>query len=115
MKEFWERCKRFCNGQERIDRLKRESEQSMKRHDEALCRAREQYQLAMALGEKEAQRERERAQQQTEQAAKQARAELRDRFAMAALTGLVGDYHDNAAAKLAYEYADAMLKARGDD
>lgn len=42
-----------------------------------------------------------------------ARAELRDRFAGRALTGLVGDYHDNAAAKLAYEYADAMLKARG--
>ena len=54
-----------------------------------------------------------------ERARKQARAELRDRFAIAALTGLKanpdfdGTKHDYA--KIAYEYADAMLKARGDD
>ena len=59
-------------------------------------------------------------------------AELRDRFAMAALTGLTSAYHgsaesaasivdiaeklgvleDFAIAKMAYNYADAMLKAR---
>lgn len=47
------------------------------------------------------------------------RAELRDRFAMAALTGLLADHTMDFAvtefADLAYEYADAMLKARGDD
>jgi hypothetical protein len=51
--------------------------------------------------------------------AEQARAELRDRFAMAALTGLLADHTMNIAvtefADLSYEYADAMLKARGDD
>jgi len=56
---------------------------------------------------------------EAEQAAKQARAELRDRFAMAALTGLLGDPESSMEsndwlAKVAYEYADAMLKARGD-
>ena len=48
----------------------------------------------------------------------QARAELRDRFAMAALTGLLADHTMDIAvtefADLSYEYADAMLKARGD-
>ena len=50
----------------------------------------------------------------------QARAELRDRFAMAALTGLLaaGDAHaynrDEMAAE-AWRQADAMLKARGDE
>lgn len=56
-----------------------------------------------------------------ERATKQARAELRDRFAMAALTGLLA--YDTAAmndniegfAKHAYQFADAMLKARGDE
>lgn len=57
---------------------------------------------------------------EAEQAEKQARAELRDRFAMAALTGMltVGDSalpRPNDAAEWSYEYADAMLKARGDD
>ena len=48
------------------------------------------------------------------------RAELRDRFAMAALTGLIAYPRDCAGGntplafgKRAYEYADAMLKARG--
>ena len=54
-----------------------------------------------------------------ESARKQARAELRDRFAMAALTGLLADhtmqdFSVTAFAGLSYEYADAMLKARGD-
>jgi hypothetical protein len=49
---------------------------------------------------------------------KAARAELRNRFAMAALTGLLaaGDHHaynrDEAAGE-AWKQADAMLKARG--
>ena len=47
-----------------------------------------------------------------------ARAELRDRFAMAALTGLLADhtmqnFSVTEFADLSYEYADAMLKARG--
>jgi hypothetical protein len=51
---------------------------------------------------------------------KQARAELRDRFAAAALTGLVSDpecgrFTAAVVADTAYEYADAMLKARGDE
>jgi hypothetical protein len=44
---------------------------------------------------------------------------LRDQFAMAALTGIVACYRDHEGAetipdrcKKAYEYADAMLKAR---
>ena len=54
-----------------------------------------------------------------ESARKQARAELRDRFAMAALTGLVSDpecgrFTAAVVADSAYEYADAMMKARGD-
>lgn len=57
---------------------------------------------------------------EAEQAIKQARAKLRDRFAMAALTGMLA-YPDGGMAqdqptyfsKRAYEYADAMLKARG--
>jgi len=57
---------------------------------------------------------------EAEQAAKQARAELRDRFAGHALEGLLaaGDAHaynrDEMAAE-AWRQADAMLKARGDD
>lgn len=56
---------------------------------------------------------------------KEQRCRLRDEFAMAALTGLLaysyvnpmrGNYHENCddrrAAESAYEYADAMLKAR---
>lgn len=56
---------------------------------------------------------------EAEQAAKQASAELRDRFAMAALTGLLaaGDahaYNRDKRAEIAWQEADAMLKARGD-
>lgn len=57
---------------------------------------------------------------EAEQTAKQARAELRDRFAMAALTGLIAcpdfDYTitPEQMASDAYTLADAMLKARGD-
>ena len=57
-----------------------------------------------------------------EQQRKQARAELRDRFAAAALTGLLvaGDnfaqvYNRDEMAIEAWNQADAMLKARGDD
>ena len=54
---------------------------------------------------------------EAEQAGKAARAELRDRFAMAALTGLLADHTMQQLsvtqfADLSYEYADAMLKAR---
>lgn len=56
---------------------------------------------------------------EAEQAAKQARAELRDRFAMAALTGMLADSKLRGPqadfARDAYQMADAMLKARGDD
>ena len=49
-------------------------------------------------------------------AQQQARAELRDRFAMAALTGMKANPNSDGTqydyAKWAYEYADAMLKAR---
>jgi hypothetical protein len=46
-----------------------------------------------------------------------ARAELRDRFAMAALTGLVSDpecgrFTAAVVADTAYEYAEAMMRAR---
>jgi hypothetical protein len=48
-----------------------------------------------------------------------ARAELRDKFAKAALTGLLaypgGVGSHEQCAITAYKYADAMLKARGDD
>lgn len=51
----------------------------------------------------------------------QARAELRDRFAMAALTGLLASrnpqsprFHPEDDAAYVYAVADAMLKARGD-
>ena len=37
---------------------------------------------------------------------------LRDWFAGQALMGLVNQYHPDGAAKLAYEYADAMIAAR---
>lgn len=43
---------------------------------------------------------------------------LRDYFAAAALTGLMeqsGVLHDKEIAKWAYEFADAMLKARGQE
>ncbi len=55
-----------------------------------------------------------------EQARKQARAELRDRFAMAALTGLLvqgwtSELGREERAANAWAEADAMLKARGDD
>ena len=49
----------------------------------------------------------------------QERRALRDRFAMAALTGLLADHTMDFAvtefADLSYKYADAMLKARGND
>lgn len=53
-----------------------------------------------------------------QQAEAQARAELRDRFAIAALTGLLaaGDalaYNRNEMAIEAWKQADAMMKARG--
>ena len=57
---------------------------------------------------------------EAEQAIKQARAELRDRFAIAALSGLLaaGDHHaynrneTAIAAAEAWKHADAMMKAR---
>ena len=54
---------------------------------------------------------------EAKQAEKQARAELRDRFAMAALTGFLAADHCIASdvARWSYEYADAMLGARGND
>lgn len=92
MKDLWERLKRFYNGQDRIDRMNREFEQRMEWHREDIERAR-----------------------------KQARAELRDRFAMAALTGLLS-YETGILrgtpegfAVHAYQFADAMLEARGDE
>ena len=88
MKDLWERLKRFYNGQARIDRMNREFEQRMEWHREDIERAR-----------------------------KQARAELRDRFAMAALTGMMAANYEftDRVVKETYEIADAMLKARGDD
>jgi len=56
-----------------------------------------------------------------ESARTQARAELRDRFAMAALTGLLANgsfylaNHLDQRAKAVWAEADAMLKARGDE
>lgn len=93
MKDPCERLKRFDNGQDRIDRMNREFEQRMERHREDIERAR-----------------------------KQARAELRDRFAMAALTGMMASrdshsprFHPEDDAAYVYAVADAMLRARGDD
>ena len=88
MKDLWERLKRFYNGQDRIDRMNREFEHRMEWHREDIERAR-----------------------------KQARAELRDRFAMAALTGLLaaGSMWSGEAADEAWKQADAMLKARDND
>lgn len=91
MKDLWERLKRFYNGQDRIDRMNREFERRMEWHREDIERAR-----------------------------KQARAELRDRFAIAALTGLLaaGDalaYNRKENAEEAWAQADAMMKARGDE
>jgi hypothetical protein len=45
-----------------------------------------------------------------------ARAELRDRFAMAALQGMLARESDLArdVARYAYQYADAMIKERGE-
>jgi len=37
---------------------------------------------------------------------------LRDYFAAAALTGLLRESEDNDVAKLAYQFADAMMEAR---
>ena len=50
----------------------------------------------------------------------QARAELRDRFAMAALAGLLANPAEARISPAewtydAYRFADAMLKARGDE
>lgn len=89
MKDLWEWFKRFYNGQDRIDRMNREFDQRMEWHREDIERAREQ-----------------------------ARAELRDRFAMAALEGFLaaGDPYDrDKMAAEAWRQADAMLRARGDD
>ena len=88
MKDLWERLKRFYNGQDRIDRMNREFEHRMEWHREDIERAR-----------------------------KQARAELRDRFAMAALTGLLaaGSMWSGEAADEAWKQADAILKARDND
>lgn len=90
MKDLWERLKRFYNGQDRIDQMNRQFEQRMEWHREDI-----------------------------ERASKQARAELRDRFAGHALEGLLaaGDGHEFNRDKMAAEawrQADAMLKARGD-
>ena len=54
---------------------------------------------------------------EAELAAKQSRAELRDRFAMAALTGLLANPAEARISPAewtydAYRFADAMLKAR---
>lgn len=55
-----------------------------------------------------------------EACAKHERQELRDRFAMAALTGVLAhptrfnNFYDDVA-KSAWDYADAMLKARKED
>jgi hypothetical protein len=51
---------------------------------------------------------------------KAARAELRDRFAMAALTGLLANPAEARISPAewtydAYRFADAMMKARGDE
>ena len=96
MRGLWERFKRFYNGQDRIDRMNREFEQRMEWHREDIERAR-----------------------------KQARAELRDRFAERAMEKMIDAadlcpsvYRDEnkrrALAKLSYGIADAMLEARGD-
>ena len=55
---------------------------------------------------------------EAEQAAKEARAELRDEFAKAALIGLLasgGGSFTYEKVREAWEIANAMLKARGDD
>ncbi|MCA3431655.1 MAG: hypothetical protein INF71_18790 [Roseomonas sp.] len=87
MKGLWGRLKRFYNGQDRIDRMNREFEQRIEWHREDIERAR-----------------------------KQARVELRDRFAMAALTGLLAANYEftDRVVEETWEIADAMLKARGD-
>ena len=91
MKDLWDRLKRRITGQDTIDQWRREHELRMEWLGEDIKRARQQ-----------------------------ARAELRDRFAKAALTGLLaaGDAHafnrDEMAAE-AWRQADAMLKARGDE
>ena len=91
MSDLWERFKRWHCGQDRIDERSRDFERRMEWHREDIERAR-----------------------------KIARAELRDRFAMAALTGMMANdlgvyagYADVAAS--AWRIADAMLKARGDE
>lgn len=91
MKDLWERLKRRITGQDTIDQWRREHELRMEWHREAI-----------------------------EQAVKQARAELRDRFAMAALTGLlakgtVSHLHYEECQYHADSIADAMMKARGDE
>ena len=52
-----------------------------------------------------------------ESARKQARAELRDRFAMAALTGMMAANYEftDRVAEETYEIADAMLRARANE
>ncbi len=65
-------------------------------------------------------KEEEQRKAYAEQQRKQARAELRDRFAMAALTGLLANPAEARISPAewtydAYRFADAMLKARGDD
>jgi len=55
-------------------------------------------------------------QKQKEDAEERVREQLRDQFAMAALFALIADpqsvAHPIGHARLAYEYADAMLSAR---
>ena len=60
-----------------------------------------------------------RQEQQDKARAVEEAKQLRDQFAMAALTGLLANSGDVSCsaregfAKVAYDYADAMLKARG--
>lgn len=71
---------------------------------------------------RDAERHREMMEQARQLDAAQARRELRDRFAMAALTGMMASrnpscpqFHPEDDAAYVYAVADAMLKARGDD
>ena len=98
MKDLWERFKGWWCGNDIFD----------------------VYLEQMRRQEWDLERHRALAEQAAEIDAKQARAELRDRFAMAALTGVIASpVHERMpyafdAARCAYEYADAMMKARGD-
>ena len=98
MKDVWERLKRRWCGNDILD----------------------VYLEQMRRQERDLERHRALAEQAAEIDAKQARAELRDRFAMAALTGFLasgwtGDLGREKRAASAWQEADAMLKARGDE